>query len=60
MYKRQASGCKQMQGKTLIVGSLDVKSLYPSCKAKQTGEYIVEFFNQTDLSFNRVNLNAIV
>ena len=55
-----ARGCKQIQGENLIVGSLDVKSLYPSCKAKQTGEYIVEFFKQTDLSFNGVNLNAIV
>ena len=49
-----------MQGETLIVGSLDVKSLYPSCKAKQTGEYIVEFFKKTDLSFHGVNSNAIV
>ena len=49
-----------MQGETLIVGSLDVKSLYPSCKAKQTGEYIIEFFKQTDLSFHGVNLKAAV
>ena len=55
-----ARGCKQMQGEQIVVGSMDVKSLYPSCKAKQTGEHIIEFFKNTDLTFNGVHVNSIV
>ena len=53
-------GCKQMQGETLIIGSMDVKSLYPSCKSKGIGEHIVGFFGETGLTFEGVNLKAVV
>ena len=38
-----ARGCKHMEGEQMVVGSMDVKSLYPSCKAKQMGEHIIEW-----------------
>ena len=39
---------------------MDVKSLYPSCKSREIGEHIKGFFNQTCLSFEGINLNAVV
>ena len=47
--------CKQMQGDNIIIGSLDVKSLYPSCKAKSTGEHIKNFFKQSKLKYEAIN-----
>ena len=55
-----ARSCKTMQGEQMVIGSLYVKSLYPSCKAKQMGEHIIQFFKDIDISFQGVNLNAIV
>ena len=49
-----------MQGEQMVIGSLDVKSLYPSCKAKQMGEHIIQFFKDLDISFQGLNLKAIV
>ena len=38
-----------MQGNTVVIGSMDVNSLYPSCKSKQTGEHIVNFYKKSNL-----------
>ena len=52
--------CKVMHGEEVVVGSLDVKSLYTMCKSRTMGEHIRTFFKQSKLRYEGVNCKSLV
>ena len=48
-----------MVGERMVAGSLDVKSLYPQCKAKPMGQHIKEFFKRSRLDYQAINSKAM-
>ena len=52
--------CSTMQGNHLVLGSLHVKSLYPSCRSGPLGGHIRTFDRDSKLRFGWENQKAIV
>ena len=46
----------KIQGKDLVIGSMDVKALYPSCRVAKTTKVIIESFRKAELEFTEINI----
>ena len=58
-YPRRLNHRDNMQGSTLVVGSMDIESLYGSCKAKGIGQSVRVLSKKSQLNWN-VDLRVIV
>ena len=52
--------CKAIQTGDLVVGCMDVCSLYPSCKRKETAGHVRELLKESSLEFCGVDRRALV
>ena len=48
---RRVRACKDMQDTSVIIGSMDVCALYPSCKIKETQEHIRKAFSKGAIDY---------
>ena len=59
---RLPRACKvsSIKSTTAVIGSMDVRSLYPSCKAKETGDHVKRLFRANTLNFEAINTQALL
>ena len=52
---KRANKTPPLQGQNFIVGSMDVKALFPNCKKQKSSENIEKAFKLTNLDFKNVD-----
>ena len=57
---KRANKTPPLQGQNFIVGSMDVKALFPNCKKQKSSENIEKAFKLTNLDFKNVDTEFLV
>ena len=57
---RRGRKCPPLQNSNMIIGSMDVKGLYPSCKIEKSCSNIEKAFRMTGLEFQNIDAQFLV